>query len=318
LATIIAAAISIATYGQVSVAIRVGRANARKSPSAQAQVVAMLHRGETFIITDDLPYWYKVTLKNGRSAFVPKSACTVIGDDDLENTQPPPSETPAPPDTSSGTVNVPSCTERTIPADWSICPATGSGGKYAQAYVQKNRLSIPCSYTPMSVDDLLALQGLPQAVRALPDTDSRLQYLKQMEAKAVRVEGFLAMAKDGGPEGVNCPPTNRLDTHMELVDTDQADPKTNRQKHVVTEVTPWFHEALPAWSTQALGNFASYVGGYGASQESRPPTKIRVYGYLFYDEAHAGNAGAWRGTAWEVHPITRIEVLESGEWKELK
>jgi len=128
------------------------------------------------------------------------------------------------------------------------------------------------------------------------------------------VEGFLAMAKDGGKEGVNCGSGTRLDTHLELVSTDAEDPKTNRRNHVVAEVTPWFHEAIPSWSTNALGAFASYVGGYSGANHG-PPTKIRVFGYLFYDEAHATGASQWRGTAWEVHPVTRIEVWKDGVWK---
>lgn len=312
---LIAFTISVPAFGQVMVAVRVGQSKARKSPNSQSAVVATLHRGDTVLVTDDLPYWYKITLKDGRPAFVPKSSCTVIGADDLENETPPDLPTPTVP---SGSINISGCTASTIPADWSICPAIGSGGIYAQAYKQKNRLSVPCSYTPMSVDDVVALQGLPHAVRSLPDSDPRSQYLKQMEGNAVRVEGFLAMAKDGGDEGVNCGNSHRLDTHMELVNTDQVDPQTNRPQHIVTEITPWFRGAIPAWTTQGLGDFASYLGGYTAPHQSRAPTKVRIYGYLFFDEAHAGNAGSWRGSAWEIHPITRIEIFENGDFVEFK
>jgi hypothetical protein len=38
---------------------------------------------------------------------------------------------------------------------------------------------------------------------------------------------------------------------------------------------------------------------------------------FFFDEAHATGATSWRGTAWEVHPITKIEVFENGTWKEI-
>jgi hypothetical protein len=40
---------------------------------------------------------------------------------------------------------------------------------------------------------------------------------------------------------------------MEIVGTDATDPKTNRDAHVVTEVTPWFRQAITAWSTSTLG-----------------------------------------------------------------
>jgi len=106
---------------------------------------------------------------------------------------------------------------------------------------------------------------------------------------------------------------------MEMVGTDADKPKENRNEHVVTEVTPWFHEAITSWTSSTLGKFASYRGGYSGTMHG-PPGKIRVYGWLFYDNPPAGDAsvGTWRGTAWEVHPITRIEVFESGQWRSVE
>jgi hypothetical protein len=308
---------SLTVHAQVPVQIRTNNVKARTLPSTKSPVVATLHAGDVFVIKDDKPYWYEIALRDGKLAWVRKASCTVVdtapSDDSGDISNPPPS-LPSP---NNPPVTPPSCTETSVPANWSICPATGSGGMYAQAYVQKNRTHVPCAYTPMTVDDMLALESLPKSVRALPDTNPETQYLKSEEAKTVVVEGFLALTKDGGQEGVNCNSNSRLDTHMELVDTDGQDPKTNRNRHVVAEVTPWFHEAVPAWSTQNLGQFASYISDYKAPAEKNPPTKIRVYGYLFFDEAHATGAKSWRGTPWEVHPITKIEVMQNGSWEEI-
>jgi hypothetical protein len=46
--------------------------------------------------------------------------------------------------------------------------------------------------------------------------------------------------------------------------------------------------------------------------------RCRFEGWLLFDRGHAdesentapGARGNWRGTAWEIHPVTRIEVLE--------
>ena len=308
--------LSLALYAQVPVQIRTNNVRARQAPSTNAAVLATLHKGEVFVIRDDRPYWYQISLRNGKLAWVSKSLCTVVdptgSQDSPDNTPPTPVTTPNNPP-----VTVGSCTEISVPADWNVCPATGSGGMYAEAYKQKNRTKVPCTYVPINVDDMLALEALPHAVRALPDNDPQAQYLKNEESKTVMLEGFLALAKDGGKEGVNCNSTTRLDTHMELVDTDSQDPKTNRNRHVIAEITPWFHEAVPSWSTHAFDQFASYVADYTAPAEKNPPTNIRVYGYLFFDEAHATGATSWRGTAWEVHPITKVEVFENGSWKEI-
>jgi hypothetical protein len=55
------------------------------------------------------------------------------------------------------------------------------------------------------------------------------------------------------------------------------------------------------------------------------PHKVRVTGYVMWDDDHNGRADVgstiqwfssngfhhpWRSTAWEVHPIMKIEVLE--------
>jgi hypothetical protein len=309
--------ITLVAQAQVPVEIRTNNVKARGTPDTKAPAIATLHKGEVFVITDDQPYWYEITLHNGKSAWVRKSSCTVVDKVDSQDNQDESNPSNPSPSITNPPVSSPSCTETSVPADWSVCPATGSGGMYAQAYVQKNRTNVPCTYTPMSVDDMLALRPLSKSVRALPDTDPDAQYLKSAESKTVVVEGFLALAKDGGKEGVNCGSGARLDTHMELVDTDSQDPKGNRTKHVIAEITPWFHEAVPTWSTTDVGQFASYVSDYKAPSEKNPPTKIRVYGYLFFDEAHATGAESWRGTAWEVHPTTKIEIFENGVWKEI-
>jgi hypothetical protein len=78
-------------------------------------------------------------------------------------------------------------------------------------------------------------------------------------------------------------------------------------------------EESTAWTTSTFGQSASYRGGYSGTNHG-PPGRVRVYGWLFYDDPHAGDGsvGTWRGTAWEVHPITRVEVFENGQWKSIE
>src|SRR5882724_1729600 len=114
---------------QVPVQIRRDHVKARKVPSTTAPVVATLHKGEVFVITDDLPYWYEITLRNGKSAWVRKSACSVI--DKAE----PPEEAEVPSVTAPAQAplaTAAACTPTSVPADWHVCPAEGSGGMHAQ------------------------------------------------------------------------------------------------------------------------------------------------------------------------------------------
>jgi len=312
-------AFAASAAAQVTCAVRAVHVNARQSPSATGKVVANVNQGDLLQVVDDVHYWYQVVLKDGTRAYISKATCSVVpesdpGEEDISSAQDfynPPAAVPA--------ITLASCTPKTIPADWSICPATGSGGIHAKAYVEKNRVTISCSYEPMTLDTILQLDHLPSNVRALPATDKRVTYLHAIEGESVVVEGYLAMVKDGGKEGVNCDSDTRLDIHMELVDTDAVDPKTNRRTHVVTEVTPWFEQSIPAWTKSALARYSSYANGYSGAMH-RPPARVRIYGYMFFDDAHAkdGSVGTWRGTEWEVHPITKIEVSDNGDWKNIE
>jgi hypothetical protein len=62
---------------------------------------------------------------------------------------------------------------------------------------------------------------------------------------------------------------------------------------VVTEVTPWFSEAIAAWTHTNLWQFASYRGGYSGDKK-RDPVKVRIYGWLFYDDAHVERCSGGR------------------------
>ena len=306
-ALLLAVIASTVCNAQVTVAIRNTTVKAYRSPDAQSALVATLHKNETFIIVDDVRYYYKIRLKNRRLAYVAKSACTVVGEAEGNDDTGSVGTNVAAPNLSPPTA-IPGCSPQTVKADWNVCPQDGSGGIYAELYKLKNRVTIPCQYSPITVADILALPHLPHNVRSLPDDDPQLQQLQAIESRAVVVDSYLAMVKDGGKEGVNCNSTTRLDVHAELIDTDD-DPAQNRPRHVVSEVTPWFSAAIHAWTKDNLAQYSAYANGYSAAQV-RTSTKVRIYGYLMYDEAHAGNGAVrqWRGTAWEIHPITRIEV----------
>ncbi len=113
--------------------------------------------------------------------------------------------------------------------------------------------------------------------------------------------------KPGGIETVNCKARDLpdRDTHIELV----LDPMTVAgPERVIVEVTPRWRALMAAkgvdGSTPALRR--QYLGRW-----------VRVTGWLLFDAEHAnaaentapGRPRNWRATAWEVHPITSIEVV---------
>ena len=125
--------------------------------------------------------------------------------------------------------------------------------------------------------------------------------------QAVDVEGYVAEVKPGGIESCNCHAVGLdvRDTHIDLTGDPMHDDPT---RHVIVEVTPAWRRAMARrgldWTTRGLRR--DLLGRW-----------VRVRGWLFFDSEHAdeaentapGRERDWRGTAWEVHPVTSIQVL---------
>ena len=127
------------------------------------------------------------------------------------------------------------------------------------------------------------------------------------ENKAAEIIGYVYNVKLGGVESCNCEAKDKLyrDTHIELI----LDPnETAENKRVIVEVNPRIRELMKEkginWTTQALRK--KFLGRW-----------VKVQGWLLFDEEHVkqsentnpGNARNWRATAWEIHPVTNIEVV---------
>lgn len=121
------------------------------------------------------------------------------------------------------------------------------------------------------------------------------------------IDGYVDAVYVGGVESANCDavsPADR-DTHIEI----SLDPQHARpDQRVIIEVTPRWRRMVANqgkdWSTAAL-----------AAALTRH--RIRVTGWMMFDYDHAPESlntkkhgkRIWRATAWEVHPVTEIQVL---------
>ena len=122
--------------------------------------------------------------------------------------------------------------------------------------------------------------------------------------KAASVEGYITKVKEGGVESCNCGATLHpfMDTHIYVNKTPLFDAKNA----VIVEVTPRLRQEMQGtadWSTASLIKLLP------------PGTKARITGWLFYDAEHENAAENiqsrphnWRGTCWEIHPVTGIEM----------
>lgn len=176
------------------------------------------------------------------------------------------------------------------------CPPEGSAvSSEVQALNRlKSRYLDPASPTPTITLAALTTPG-DDTARWSPDQGA--------EFTGYVVRAFAA----GSGESANCGATtpDKMDIHIELV----ADPaQTDPTKRVIVEITPRtrFLASLRGenWSADVLP---------GAIRNKW----VKVRGWMLFDTEHANeslntapsNTADWRATAWEVHPVTRLQVV---------
>ena len=174
------------------------------------------------------------------------------------------------------------------------CPSAGIAitGRSRRVNQLKNRTAFP---QPADFDPLVTLEALLQR------GDDRSRWSVE---RAARIEGLVIDVWYAGAEATNCFNPCRRDVHIHIAKRKDA-PKS---EHVVVEVTPKLRDWAAAqgvdWSAETLR--AQLMGHW-----------VEFEGWLYFDVGHAeeaentapGNPENWRGTAWEVHPITRIRVI---------
>jgi hypothetical protein len=174
------------------------------------------------------------------------------------------------------------------------CPSAGIAitNRARELHRLKNRTTFPQA---ADFDTRVTLDSLLQR------GDDRNRWSTE---RAARVQGLVIDVAYAGTEAANCFNPCRRDIHI-LIARGKDLPKS---EHVVLEVTPklgdWAAQQGIDWSEKTLQ--AQLVGHW-----------CEFEGWLFFDAGHSeeseniapGNPENWRGTAWEVHPITKISVL---------
>jgi hypothetical protein len=175
-------------------------------------------------------------------------------------------------------------------AGWSV------GGKARQLSRLKNRYTTPLL---QDIDRDVTLEAI------LKPGDDRNRW---NDKKAAIIIGYIADVKVGGIESANCFAIKQdfRDAHIDIV----LDPfKSSKIDYFVAEITPRWRAIMKErgvnWTTQVL-------------RASLPGKRVKITGWLFFDENHAqesentapGGRGNFRATAWEIHPVTEIEVLD--------
>jgi hypothetical protein len=152
--------------------------------------------------------------------------------------------------------------------------------------------------------------------------------LDALERQLVSFTGYLVLAYAGPPETTNCGSTDFHDWHLELFEKPLDHPPViGDPTPVICEITPRTQSAIFGDRTR-IQTLAAFIRAPDLSIEptGHAARKIRVTGYLLWDDEHNGAAdvgttiqtiGAnqyhqpWRSTAWEIHPAIKIEALEA-------
>jgi hypothetical protein len=153
------------------------------------------------------------------------------------------------------------------------------------------------------------------------------QQLAALEKQVVALSGYLALAYCGPTESTNCGSVDFHDWHLEIFERplDHA-PGPGDATPVICEITPRTQNAIyrDRIRIQELAGFFRRAD-FDYEPTGHPARRIRVTGYLLWDDDHNGAADVgttirtvaankyhnpWRSTAWEVHPAFKVEPLE--------
>jgi hypothetical protein len=158
-------------------------------------------------------------------------------------------------------------------------------------------------------------------------TAAQKDELDSYENQIVSLTGWLVLAYAGPPETTNCGSPMFHDWHLEIFEnaSDHA-PQIGDPTPIICEITPRTEQRLYRDGIR----IQSLAGFFRLLDRSFQPTqhkaqKIRVTGYLLWDDDHNGSADVgstieyigsngfhhpWRSTAWEIHPVMKIEVIQ--------
>lgn len=188
------------------------------------------------------------------------------------------------------------------------CDPDGNGFDPVQ-FTLKNRADTPDVYhdvTWAAINEL-DFPGKANQVYAPPHRKDwnldQLGTIEPYEGIPVRVAGYIVAIKPqngGSGEGTNCKfnKVGDVDTHLALV-LNIGDAESSS---IIIEWTPRFLKAHPKWTKTRLLPWLD---------SDRP---VRISGFLMVDPDHVNHLRKYRGTLWEIHPITKFEVFQNGQF----
>ncbi|MEP7014771.1 MAG: hypothetical protein ABI925_04965 [Verrucomicrobiota bacterium] len=153
------------------------------------------------------------------------------------------------------------------------------------------------------------------------------QKLEPMEKQIVSLTGYMGLAYPGPPESTNCSSVDFHDWHMEIFEKPpDHPPQPGDPTPIICEITPRTQNAVYRDGIR-IQQLTAFFRRSDVTYEStgHKAAKVRITGYLLWDDEHnsAKDVGTtiqtlgrskyhnpWRSTAWEIHPVLKIEKLD--------
>ncbi len=161
-------------------------------------------------------------------------------------------------------------------------------------------------------------------------TEEEKEEIDALEKQIVSLTGYLVLAYAGPPESTNCSATDFHDWHLEIFNKPlDHPPQPGDPTPIICEITPRTQNELYRAGVR-IQELAAFFRRPDVTYEStgHAAQKIRLTGYLLWDDEHnspkdvgmlissvARNRyhNPWRATAWEIHPVMKIERVTAGE-----
>jgi hypothetical protein len=153
------------------------------------------------------------------------------------------------------------------------------------------------------------------------------QQLLAFENQIVSLTGWLVLAYPTLAESTNCNDAAFHDWHLEVFSqSSDHPPQIDDPTPIICEVTPRTEKILYDQGVR-VRSLAAFIrlSDNSCQPTGHSPRKVRVTGYLMWDDVHNGPDAVgpkvkfvgndklhhpWRATAWEVHPILKLEMVE--------
>lgn len=179
------------------------------------------------------------------------------------------------------------------------CPPQGDASKAKLKRLNEAKARVD-EVSDDDVDDTVTMEGLSEP------GDDRLRW---QDGQGVEITAYVIEVHDGGAASSNChsPRSSEHDTILELAPTQDA---LDRAHRIYAVVSPQWRQAVAAdrvdWSTGALR--AHYLQRW-----------VILRGWLLFNFEGTGTSlhtaampgpDITRATAWEIHPVTSIELQE--------